>query len=320
MGNNSTKNRGGESMNEKLRKATHQGILPIGDVEIPCFVLEDGTRVISGRGMTKAIGMKGRGQGVARILVHPTLKAFINNELSLAIENPIEFKGGGPKPTNGYEATILHDLCQSVLKARDAGVLKTEQEKRYAHYCDILVRAFARIGIVALVDEATGYQEIRDKIALQKILELYIAKELRPWIKTFPDEFYENLFRLRGWQFRPLSVKRPIVVGKITNDLIYRRLAPKILEELKTRTPRDEKGRTKHRYFQWLTDDIGHPKLREHLASVTTLMKASANWTKFYRLIQRALPQYGQTLELPLTDREIEKMKTKEEDQLEKQS
>jgi len=52
-------------------------------------------RVISGRGMTKAIGMKGRGQGVARIVTHPTLKPFINNELDLAIRNPIHFVGAG---------------------------------------------------------------------------------------------------------------------------------------------------------------------------------------------------------------------------------
>lgn len=181
---------------------------------------------------------------------------------------------------------------------------------------EILVRSFAKVGIIALVDEATGYQEIRDRLALQKILEMYIAKELRPWIKTFQDEFYEQLFRLREWQYRPLSVKRPSVIGKITNDLIYKRLAPGVLEELRKITPRDEKGRTKHRYFQRLTENIGHPKLREHLASVTTLMKASPNWAMFYRLIQRALPQYGKTLELPFTDKEIEKMTVIEEDQI----
>ena len=303
-------------MDEKLRKATHQGELPIGDMKIPCFVLEDGTRVISGRGMTKAIGMKGRGQGVARILTHPTLKPFINHELSLAIETPIEFKTSGLRPAYGYEATILHDLCQAVLEARDGGALKTEQEKRYGLYCDVLIRSFARVGIIALVDEATGYQEIRDKLALQKILEMYIAKELRPWVKTFQDDFYENLFRLRGWQYRPLSVKRPKVVGNITNDLIYKRLAPGVLDELRKVTPRDEKGRTKHRYFQRLTENIGHPKLREHLASVTTLMKASPNWPTFYRLVQRALPQWGKTLELPFTDKEIEKMEVVEENQM----
>lgn len=130
-------------------------------------------------------------------------------------------------------------------------------------------------GIIALVDEATGYQYDRARDALEKILDKFISKELRKWAKTFPDEFFENMFRLRGWQYVPFSVKRPGVVGKYTNDLIYERLAPGVLEELKRLTPRDERGRTKHRFFQRLTENVGHPRLREHLAAVIALMKAS---------------------------------------------
>lgn len=230
--------------NEKLPRATHRGTLNIGNQEIPCFVLEDGTRVISGRGMTKAIDMRGRGQGVRRIPAHKTLKPFINKELTLAIEKPISFLGYAPnakRPTHGYEASILVEICEAVLNARDAGVLKTEQEIRYARACDILLRAFATVGIIALVDEATGYQELRDRIALQKILNQYIAKELQPWTKRFPDEFYKQMFRLKNWQYSPLSIKRPSLVGKLTNDLVYARLASGVLPELKRTTPRDEK-------------------------------------------------------------------------------
>ena len=290
---------------KKLPKATHQGILKIADIEIPCFVLEDGKRVISGRGITKAIGMKGRGQGVRRIPTHKTLKPFINNELDLAIKNPIKFIGVGSRkknPTAGYEATILHDLCQAVLDARDANVLKTEQEKRYAKFCDILVRSFAKIGIIALVDEATGYQYDRARYALEEILDKFISKDLRKWAKTFPDEFYEQMFKLRGWQYVPFSVARPGIVGKYTNDLVYERLAPGILEELKRITPRDEKGRTRHRYFQRLTEDVGHPRLREHLTAVIALMKASTKWDQFYRLLQRALPKYMEQMPLELDE------------------
>ena len=105
-----------------------------------------------------------------------------------------------------------------------------------------------------------------------------------------------EMFRLRGWQYVPWSVKRPSVVGKYTTDLIYERLAPGVLEELKCLTPRDEKGRTKHRFFQRLTEDVGHPRLREHIASVVTLMKASTKWGQFYRMLQRALPKYGEPI------------------------
>jgi hypothetical protein len=292
---------------KKYPKATHQGTLSIGDIEIPCFVLEDRTRVISGRGMTTAIGMRGRGQGVTRIPTHRTLKPFINEGLELAIKNPINFVGVGSrstKPTAGYEATILLQVCEVVLNARDAGQLRTEQEIRYAQYCDTLIRAFAKVGVVALIDEATGYQEVRDRLALQKILEKYIREDLARWAKTFPDEFYEELFRLKGWQYRPLSDKRPSVVGHWTNDIIYSRLAPGVLDALRKKNPVNETGRRPHKHFQYLTDEHGHPKLQEHLSNVIFLMKGSANWQSFYRILQRSSPKLGETPELLLDDYE----------------
>lgn len=291
----------------KYPKATHQGTISIGDIEIPCFVLEDRTRVISGRGMTKAIGMRGRGQGVTRIPTHRTLKPFIDESLEVAIKNPINFVGVGSratKPTAGYEATILLQVCEVVLNARDAGHLKTAQEQRYALYCDTLIRAFAKVGVVALIDEATGYQEIRDRLALQKILDKYIREDLARWAKTFPDEFYEELFRLKGWQYRPLSVKRPSVVGHWTNDIVYSRLAPGVLDALRKKNPATKSGRRPHKHFQYLTEEHGHPKLQEHLSNVIFLMKGSASWQGFYRMLQRSAPKLGETPQLLLDEDE----------------
>lgn len=92
---------------EKTLKANHDGTLKIGDTEIPCFVLEDGTRVISGRSPTKLVGMKGRGQGAGRITSHKTIKPHISDELTMAIDHPIRFIGIGGKKTSGYGATVL---------------------------------------------------------------------------------------------------------------------------------------------------------------------------------------------------------------------
>jgi len=290
-------------MQEKLPKATHQGELVFGDAKIPCFVLEDGRRVISGRAMTKAIGMRGRGQGVLRISAHKTLKPFINDELESAINNPINFLGVGSRPTAGYEATILHDLCQAVLEARDANSLKTDQELRYAKYCDALIRSFAKVGIIALVDEATGYQYERDRSALHKILEAYVAKELLPWAERFPDEFYSELFRLREWRYSPLSIARPAFVGKLTNEIIYDRLPPGVKSELQNKNPKDpETKRRKHKHHQFLTYELGVPHLERHLASVITLMRASPNWVTFKRLFTRAFPKHGDQLDLELDE------------------
>ena len=288
---------------KKIQKATHQGELHIGDIKIPCAVLEDGTRVLRERSIAKSLQRKGGGAHWQRKKSDKTgaflpeyvsaknLAPFINEELRLKLINPVTYKTISGSQAQGIKASLLVDICNVWLETRENGAL-LESQHNTSKMAEILLKGFAHVGIVGLVDEATGYQEVRDRLALQKILEMYIAKELQPWVKTFPDEFYEQLFKLKGWQFKPLSVKRPQVVGRITNDIIYERLERGVLDELKNRTPKDEKGRRKHHFHRLLTDDIGNPKLREHISNVITLMKASASYNNFYRLLQRAMPRY----------------------------
>lgn len=268
-------------------KATHAGKLKFGEVEIPCFVLEDGRRVISGRGMTKAIGMMGRGQGAARLASHKTLKAFVSEELSLAIQNPIWLS----KRMAGFEATILHNICEAILHARDAGKLKTEQEKRYGQYCEALIRSFAKVGIIALVDEATGYQEDRERDELHKLLALYLTEERLKWAKTFPDEFYKQIYRLKAWTFPGSGTKRTPLIGKITNDIVYEKLPPGVLPQLRKLNPVVENThRRRWKFFQFLSQDIGQPDLRDHLLQLIAIMRASKSWNSFEKLLERAFP------------------------------
>ena len=139
----------------------------------------------------------------------------------------------------GYEATILPELCDAILAARQGKKLNYQQE-HIAKQAELLVRAFARVGIIALVDEATGYQEIRDREALQEILKRYISEELMKWVRTFPMDFYKQIFRLKAWNWN--DGKMSPIVGNIVNDLVYARLAPGVLEELKKRNPVTEKA------------------------------------------------------------------------------
>lgn len=289
----------------KLPKATHGSAdqpLRLGDVEIPCYVLEDGTRVLSQRGMVAGLGMTyGSGQGGADRLTGfaggKAISSFINNDVMALITNPIRFRhssGGGV--AFGYPATLLVDICDAVLAARKAGVLQKQQE-HIAHQAEILVRGFARVGIIALVDEVTGYQKDRAKDALAKILEAFVAKELQAWVRTFPSDYYEQLFRLYGYEFPPTGKPqwRPQFFGKITNEVVYNRLAPDLLPELKKAASRAEK---KAKLHQWLTNDIGHPKLREHLASIITLMKLARTPEEFRELVDRVHPPFNRTLPL----------------------
>ncbi len=303
--------KGTSSDQDPLIQATHgsdEHPLNISGIEIPCYVLEDGRRVLVQKNMISALAMSpgsasasASGNRLAKFIQGKSLKGFVAPELAAQISNPIKFRTPRGQPALGYEATILATICEAVLDSREKGSLNPQQT-HIAKRCEILMRGFARVGIVALVDEATGFQDYRSRQALEEILEKFISQELAKWAKTFPDEFYRELFRLRGWQYSPFSVKRPQIVGHLTNDLVYERLAPGVLDELKRVTPKDEKGRRKHKFFQRLTRDVGQPQLREHLQAVIVLMKASPNWDVFYRLIQRALPKLNHTLALPFDE------------------
>lgn len=146
-----------------------------------------------------------------KFMGHERLKPFISGHLSNLLENRITFtKAGGGKPSHGYDATILVEICDAIFEARKNGVLH-RQQIHIADKCEMLTRSFAKIGIIALIDEATGYQDVRKQDALQKILDAFISKELAAWVKRFPDEYYDEMFRLKGWNWNTL--KRPAVLS-----------------------------------------------------------------------------------------------------------
>ena len=280
--------------------------LVIGDIEIQCYVLEDETRVLSQGWFLKAIGRSrtpkagtGGVDNPPSFLAANNLNSFVSNDL-LKSTTPVPFQSSAGARGFGYPAIILPQVCEVYLRARDAGALLPSQQ-HIAERAEILIRGLATIGIIALVDEATGYQRIREERALATILEKFIAKELQPWTKTFPYEFYQQIFRLKQWP-GPDGVKGPRVIGKYTNDIVYERLAPKVLEKLKLKNPQLPTGRRKYKHFQWFTPDVGHSKLKEHLIGVMALMRAAPNWTAFYRSLQRAYPKLNETIPLALDD------------------
>ena len=270
--------------------------LKIGDIEIPCYVLSDGRRVLHQRGMVDALGMARGSSGgsggdrLAKFVEGDRLKDYVGKELRAVTAEPIKFKAPNGHLAYGYEATVLADVCEAVLAARKDGKLQTQQA-HIAEQCEILVRGFARVGIIALVDEATGFQYDRSRTALELILEAFIKDELGKWAKRFPDDFYRELFRLKGLKW-PFEKNPPQYVGHWTNDLVYKRLAPGVLDNLRQNTPKTPRGHRKHKFHQWLTDDIGHPKLQEHISAVIALMKSCDDWEDFHKRLDRALPVF----------------------------
>lgn len=294
--------------------APHNGVIKIADIEIQCSVFADGTRVLHERGVMKALGVTRSGgtlqaaketaEGGAQLplfVAQKNLIPFLDQELSEVLRQPIWYRPpSGPnsgRPHKGIRAELLPKICNVWLRARDAGVLRRAQ-LLVAVNADIINRGLAEVGIDALVDEATGFQDVRAKDALAKILERFVAKEIQPYLTTFPLDFFRELCRLRGIAF-PENMRLPPYFGKLVNRLVYCRLAPGVLAELQRKNPVTEKGRRKDKNYKWLTPTVGHPKLLQLLGSEVTLMRMSKTSDEFEELVDKYHPPFKP---LPLFD------------------
>lgn len=284
--------------------SVYEGILMIGEKPLEVAVLDDNKRVISAKSVFDALDRPSRGTRGAVLdeengqiklpafMDADNLKPFVNQDVIDVIKG-IVYRAKDNQIKVGYDATILPIVCDVYLKAREAKVLKSGQQPT-AQKAEILVRTLAKVGIIALVDEATGYQDARAKDALAKIFEAFVAKELQPWVKTFPLDYYKELCRLYGVKFPPLkNNKFPQFFGHITNNAIYSRLAPELLPELKKAASKEQK---KAKLHQFLTEDIGHPKLREHLSSIITILKLSQDKDNFFEMLDRIHPRLNENL------------------------
>jgi len=295
-------------MKNNILKATHEGKISIANIELNAAVLEDGTRVLSTTAMQRLLGVisnepsQRSSKRLEEIITSKAVKPFIEASLISSKLKPIYCFIGNQK-ISAYEAMVLPELCDIMLKVRDySNHNKLELGKRQKlviERCDLIIRAIARVGIIALVDEATGYQYEREKNELQKVLQAYISQELLKWQKMFPDTFYFEIFRLNKWDFSVNGInKRPSVIGNWTNHLIYKQLPSGVLDELKSKTPKSTDGNYTARFFQSLTPDIGHPALTAQLYKVIGLMQISNTWDEFKSHFNRMVDRSNGQMEI----------------------
>lgn len=286
-----------------LPKENYKWELKIWELKINCAVLDDWTRLFYQRSFAEYIWhrwssqyWKDKREGkrvVPEFVSLAKLEPYISNELKNMLF--ISYDSNW-KIREGIDASLIPDICDVWIKAQNDGVLNKKQEQT-AFLCQKLISAFAKVWIIALIDEATWYQYDREKDELQKILSAYISEELLPRQKRFPDVFYKELFRLNWWDFTVGWIKkRPWVVWKRTNTLVYEQLPKWVLEELKTKTPTDSKWRYKVNLHQSLTEDVGTKHLQDQITEVITLFRLSDSMEDvrktFERLTQRKLWQY----------------------------
>jgi hypothetical protein len=283
-------------VDKKLPKAEYRGTLEIGGLKIPCAVLEDGTRVLSEYGITNAIlgtrsgaskrlkeKAKKDGALLPLFLAPGQLKPFITKYLDDGPLSHIVYLDEG-KEIIGYPAEILPIVCDIWLQARESGKLQKQQLDK-AQKAEILARSLAKVGIVALVDEATGYQFDRKHDALKILINAYIEKELQKWVKTFPDSFFvalDNLYKNE----RTTSRNRPKYYGKFINKYIYNPIERGFIKTELDKLNITDKGKRKARFHQWLTEH-GRNQLIMRIGKIEGLLEASPNKRRFEEYVKR---------------------------------
>lgn len=282
---------------------THQGKWQLYDgIDIECYVTSDKQRLLSLRGTARALDIKGNGSGgLLRNLKSQWLQPYLSDHLkewiSRASDNKIKKIDVlfGP-PIIPFKASLFVDICKAYIFANNDKTLSDAQMRIYYRLI-ALMTAFAKVGIDSMIDEITGYHEDRQKDELLKILSLYICEEFLEWSKMFPDEFYEQIFRLKGWgEFKKAGQKMPQVVGMYTNDIVYERLPDKVLYALKNKVQKSENGHNLQKLHQGLSKEYGILHLEKHLIEVVTLMKSAYCWEHFLEILDRLYIRRGQSV------------------------
>jgi len=283
-----------------IPKATHWGDLDIAGTKIPCYVLSTGDRVFSLKGVVVGLIETDGGQ-LAEYLKVRALQPHLPPDLMPSENGDIpaffRFDTGGEgvaKYAVGIKVERFNDLIRAYSSALVDHALSphdktkialTDRQLQIAQRAVRFQQATADVGLIALVDEATGYQYEREEDALQIKLRLYLEEDMRKWERTFPDQLWAEFGRLTNW--KGTLHQRPKYWGKLIMELIYGYLDPDVAKWLKEHAPKPIKGQN---YHQWLSSQYGLKKLTEHIWLVVGMAAACENMPE---LRERMAERFG---------------------------
>lgn len=272
-----------------IEEITHTGRLDIGGMEIHAYVTKSNKRLISAADMFTFTGRSRRGQvripGLPAFIGAKNLLFYMNDDLKKLVQ-PIKYKAKNGKIAEAYDATVLPEVADLYIAAHEDNVLMERQQAAYQKSL-ILIRSLAKVGIVSLIDEATGFQFDRDSQNLQMLLKAYISKDVMKWQRRFPREFYEEIYRLYGYsENKNVKIEnRAAWIGNFTNTYVYGVFPDDVMDEIRKKNPVKESERglvyRSRKHFQHLTDTVGLPQLDKHLAKLIGVMQLSENKDDF---------------------------------------
>lgn len=275
----------------EIRFGSKQNHLLLGNSLLRCYILENMERVFTINSIQKALGYDGKSENwLTEFLT--TINKFIPiytelitrfNNFSLAI-NLFETQ---KLPIKTIESKFLLEACIAILKAKNEGFLNVSQLK-YSKAATAILENIGNSNINDLIDEATGFNLFKKNSVTQIIqyLQNQVQDSAYEWLSTVPDEFIESLMLMNESNWTDINKNRSIL-AKIINDIIYSRIDNNLLEEMRVLKPKRDYKRKNN-----LKQDTEHPKLKEYITAIQSLIKASVNnWNIFIQLINKAYPK-----------------------------
>ncbi len=244
--------------------------------------------------MANSLNLKSEGgNAFMRTMSRKGINSVLSDKLRKMIKEPISFYTLRGELADGYQAETLIEVCDALIEAKNQNKLAPSQAF-LAIQAEIIFRSAAKIGIVALVDEATGYQD-KTRDEYRRLFDQFVRQEFTQWEKEFPDKFFDMIYRLYGLKREaPDSSRHPQFFGHFIRKYVYYALANSngaILEQLEERNPvvYDSGGR-KRKFFQYLTEEVGVPAFRQHLWQVVGIGESVRDRIHFERSFYRAFP------------------------------
>lgn len=268
-----------------LMKVTHYGTIHFGaDVECEAIVLADGRRGFNRRQLVAIAGFTGNvtgsrfGHFLAEISPN-ALKIYEDTSSKVSMPNGAT--------ANFISCDVVPEFASGVIHQALDGTLHPQRRMLIAP-CLKIQDSLARVGIVALIDEATGYQYHRAPDALQDLFARLIRNTAADWERRFHPDYYQAIYKLFGWQYDQTVSQRPHIIGKITLQWVYEPVfPPEILVAIKER-------QSSEKMHQWLTDEGGLKLMEKQRDAVMMIARSSADHQDFEARCSVAFFRRGQ--------------------------
>jgi hypothetical protein len=263
-----------------LLRASHKGNFKAEfGLDVECYVLNDETKtaVISQRGMGQALGFSRQGGGrLPRFLEGKSIAPYLGLELKEKLRQPLIFQdpyavsGVTLDRVYGFDVTLLIDVCKAIVAAEADGKLLANQ-KGIAKQAHIILNASAKAGIRGLVYALAGYDATKEEIIAS--FKFYVREEAREYEKEFPDQLYEEWYRLyripkpernKPWKFKHLTVNQ-----------VYRPLARSNGKIFKLTQEQRSSSEARYKRLHQFLSEIGVKALRTHLGQLLGIARIS---------------------------------------------